>query len=31
MPCIHDLHERDMERYRKALAAWLARHPEVAD
>lgn len=30
MPCIHDLHERDMERYRKALAAWLARHPEVA-
>lgn len=30
VPCIHDIHEQAMERYRKALAAWLARHPEAA-
>lgn len=30
VPCIYDIHERAMERYREALAAWLARHPEAS-
>lgn len=30
VPCIYDIHEQVVERYRKALAAWLARHPEAA-
>lgn len=30
VPCIYDLHEQAVERYREALAAWLARHPEVS-
>ena len=28
-PCIFDLHDRAMERYRQALQAWRARHPEA--
>jgi hypothetical protein len=27
--CVYDFHEQEMETYRKALAAWMARHPEV--
>ena len=30
VPCIYDIHEQAMERYRTALAAWLARHPEAS-
>lgn len=26
--CVYDVHEARLERYRKALAAWLERHPE---
>jgi hypothetical protein len=29
-PCIFDLHERAMERYRQALREWRERHPEAA-
>lgn len=29
-PCIFDLYDRAVERYRQALAAWLERHPEAA-
>jgi len=29
VPCIHDIHEQAVERYREALAAWRARHPEA--
>ena len=28
--CIYDVHEEAMDRYRDALAAWLARHPEAS-
>ena len=28
-PCIFDLHAMDMDRYREALRAWRARHPEA--
>jgi oxidoreductase family protein len=28
-PCVFDLHERAMERYRHALREWRARHPEA--
>ena len=30
-PCIHDLHGEALDRYREALAAWRARHPDAAD
>ncbi len=30
-PCVHDSYAEDLAHYRKALAAWLARHPEAAD
>jgi hypothetical protein len=29
-PCIFDLHELEMDKYRQALRAWRVRHPEVA-
>jgi hypothetical protein len=29
-PCIFDLHDRALERYREALREWRARHPETA-
>ena len=29
-PCIFDLHELEMDKYRQALRAWRARHPEAA-
>jgi hypothetical protein len=29
-PCIFDLHDLAMDRYRQALRAWRARHPEAA-
>jgi hypothetical protein len=29
VPCIYDLYEEALERYRVELAAWLARHPEA--
>ena len=29
-PCIFDLYDQAMERYRKALEQWRGRHPEVA-
>jgi hypothetical protein len=28
-PCIFDLHELAMDRYRQELRAWRARHPEA--
>jgi hypothetical protein len=28
VPCIYDLYEEALERYKLALAAWQARHPE---
>ena len=28
-PCVLDLHDREMERYRQALREWRARHPET--
>ena len=28
-PCIFDLHDMAMERYREALRAWRERHPEA--
>ena len=28
-PCIFDLHDLAMDRYRHALRAWRARHPEA--
>ena len=28
-PCIFDLHDLAMDRYRQALRAWRARHPEA--
>ena len=28
-PCIFDLHEAAMERYREAVRAWRERHPEA--
>ncbi|TBR39770.1 MULTISPECIES: oxidoreductase-like domain-containing protein [Dyella] len=27
VPCIYDLYDEALEKYREALAAWLARHP----
>lgn len=30
-PCIFDLYDQAVERYRKSLEAWRARHPEIAD
>jgi len=29
-PCIFDLHDRAMDRYRQALRAWQERHPAAA-
>lgn len=29
-PCIFDLYDQAVERYRKALDAWRARHPDLA-
>jgi hypothetical protein len=29
-PCIFDLHDMAMDRYRQELRAWKARHPEAA-
>jgi len=29
VPCIFDLYEEALERYKEALAAWRARHPGV--
>lgn len=29
-PCIFDLHDMVMDRYRQALREWKARHPEAA-
>lgn len=29
-PCIFDLHDLAMDRYRQNLRAWRARHPETA-
>ncbi|MEW9572932.1 oxidoreductase-like domain-containing protein [Rhodanobacter sp. Si-c] len=29
-PCIYDLYGDELERYRVALAAWRARHPDDA-
>lgn len=26
--CIYDIHDEKLERYREALAAWRARHPD---
>ena len=28
-PCIFDLHDLAMDRYRQAMRAWKARHPEA--
>jgi hypothetical protein len=28
-PCIFDLHDLEMDKYRQALRAWRARHPEA--
>lgn len=28
-PCIFDLHDLEMDRYRQALRAWRARHPDA--
>ena len=28
-PCVFDLHDRAMERYRQALREWRERHPEA--
>ncbi len=28
VPCIYDLYEQALERYRDELAAWQQRHPE---
>lgn len=30
VPCIFELHEQAMDRYREALAAWQARHRNAA-
>lgn len=27
--CVYDIHDEKLERYREALAAWQARHPEA--
>lgn len=29
-PCIFDLHDLEMDKYRQALRAWKERHPEAA-
>jgi len=29
--CIYDVHEDALERYERALAEWLARHPDPRD
>lgn len=29
VPCIYDLYEAALDRYKAALAAWLERHPEA--
>jgi hypothetical protein len=29
-PCIFDLYDLEMDKYRQALRAWKARHPEAA-
>ncbi|NII73049.1 hypothetical protein FHW84_001618 [Dyella sp. SG562] len=29
MPCIYDLYEAALDRYKAALAEWLERHPEA--
>ena len=29
-PCIFDLHDLEMDKYRQALRAWRARHPEAS-
>jgi hypothetical protein len=31
VPCIFDLYEEALERYKVELAAWLVRHPEAGD
>ncbi|WAC74126.1 hypothetical protein OU995_05190 [Roseateles sp. SL47] len=28
-PCIFDLHDLEMDRYRQALRAWRERHPDL--
>ena len=28
-PCIFDLHDLEMDRYRQTLRAWRARHPDA--
>jgi len=28
-PCIFDFYDLEMDKYRQALRAWLARHPEA--
>ncbi|HEX5304932.1 MAG TPA: oxidoreductase-like domain-containing protein [Dyella sp.] len=30
VPCVYDTYETALERYREALAAWQARHPEAS-
>jgi hypothetical protein len=30
-PCVFDLHDAAMERYREALRAWRERHPEASE
>lgn len=29
IPCVFDLYDEALDRYERALAAWLARHPET--
>ena len=29
--CVYDLYADELEAYRQALAAWLARHPQAAN
>jgi hypothetical protein len=29
-PCIFDLHDLEMDKYRQALRTWRARHPEAS-
>jgi len=29
-PCIFDLHDLEMDKYRQALRAWKLRHPDAA-